>query len=362
MPRALLATAALLFAGLPATAEVITVGPSGDFTTISAAVASANAGDEIQVSTGLYVNDFSAIEIPLTIVGIGATPILQATVQPGNGKGIFVVRANLVIQNLEFRDVRVSDNNGAGIRLEVGDLTVEDSIFRNNQMGILTNDDANGDVIVRNSDFIGNGAETGPNIGHAVYANFIDTLLVEDSTFIGQLIGHDIKSRALETTILRNTLDDGVAGTASFAIDLSNGGVGIIDHNVITQGAGSPNRTMIAYGAARDLPDVNSLLVRCNVFTNSGGAGTSVRNFTTSVSADLRGNTFINVPTPLAGPGTISSDVCSDVSAIAEPGPLGLLAFALGGLALLARRRSASSVAMRSRSFSASSSARRCCR
>ena len=60
---------------------------------------------------------------------------------------------------------------------------------------------------------------------------------MQDSDFQGTLVGHDIKSRAALTTVTGNTLDDGVTGTTSYAIDISNGGVATITSNTITQGA-----------------------------------------------------------------------------------------------------------------------------
>jgi hypothetical protein len=317
---ALLLASSILLSALPSAAAVITVGPVGaDYTRVSDAIANADPNDEIQIATGLYVDDYATIEIPLTISGIGATPVLQAVSPIPSGKGIFVVRADVLIRNLEFRDAKVPDNNGAGIRLDLGDLTVEGSIFRHNQMGILTNSYAGGDVVVRGSDFVDNGVATGPKIGHAVYANHIDSLLVEHSRFSGQQIGHDIKSRALKSTILDNVLDDGMIGTSSYAIDLPNGGAGIIDGNAITQGPTSPNRIMIAYGGEGSILPGSSLLVRCNMFSSDGDGATGVMNFTTDVIADLRGNTFTNVPTPLAGPGTISDDTCVEPAAVPEP-------------------------------------------
>src|SRR5947207_674221 len=48
----------------PASATVITVGPGQS---ISAAVAGAHAGDDIQVAAGTYTNDFPTVSVPLTI-------------------------------------------------------------------------------------------------------------------------------------------------------------------------------------------------------------------------------------------------------------------------------------------------------
>jgi hypothetical protein len=330
-------------------AATITVGPGGNFTTLAAAVTAAAPNDEIGIFAGTYTNMFAVVDKPLTIFGLGGTPVLQSTGLIPNGKAFLIVRSDLTVRNLEFRDARVSSNNGAGIRLEVGDLTVEDSIFRNNQMGILTNDDANGDVLVTGSSFIGNGAATGANIGHAIYANFVDNVIVRDSIFSNHIKGHDIKSRAQHTTIVNNTLDDGVGGTASYAIDLPNGGDGIIVGNRIDQGPNTGNTIMINYGSdATIIPD-GSLLVQYNTLAStlsSGGIG--VRNYTT-VHADLVDNVFQGLPTKLLGLGAIITQFPEHTvvdfpfdpgpSAVPSPAPLAVLLLGCAGI-LCARWRS----------------------
>src|SRR4051812_37026729 len=116
----------------------LTVGASGQqFTTLAAAVAASQAGDTIQVQAGTYLNDWTAIDHALTIVGVGGYAHFTSDQDIPNGKGTLVVNANLTVQNLEFSNARVGDLNGAGIRWESGNLTVLNSYFHDNQEGIL---------------------------------------------------------------------------------------------------------------------------------------------------------------------------------------------------------------------------------
>jgi hypothetical protein len=80
---------------------------------------------------------------------------------------------------------------------------------------------------------------------------------VSNSLFCGQLLGHNIKSRALATTVTNSQIyngqaDPGVcgAGSSSFAIDLPNSGVATISGNQLFQGAASDNQNfiMVMYG------------------------------------------------------------------------------------------------------------------
>jgi hypothetical protein len=122
MLRAALAASAVIGGG--ASAAVITVGTGGgyDFTTLSAAIAAAQANDNIRIAAGTYVNDFATINFPITIEGVGGIAVLEATVLIPNGKGILVTNANVTVRNLEFRNARVVDENGAGIRAQLGHL------------------------------------------------------------------------------------------------------------------------------------------------------------------------------------------------------------------------------------------------
>ena len=65
------------------------------------------------------------------------------------GKAALVLRGSgAEVSGIVFENMRVPDFNGAGIRLEQGDLTVALSWFRDSQQGILTADDANGRIII----------------------------------------------------------------------------------------------------------------------------------------------------------------------------------------------------------------------
>ena len=111
-------------------------------------------------------------------------------------------------------------------------------------------------ITVINSQFSNNG---NPNINyfqHGLYVNYAYSLTVSNSVFCGQLIGHDIKSRAQITMIENNQLYDGAAdsaagcraGSTSLAIDLPNGGAATVSGNQIIQGATTQNYKMIDYG------------------------------------------------------------------------------------------------------------------
>lgn len=307
IPFAAILSAVVVSAAGAANAADVLVGPTRAFKTLAAGVANAQPGDRVLLDAGTYFDDSAIVNVPLTIEGAGAGATLSITKPISNGKGILVVNANTTVRNLTLQGAQVVDANGAGIRMQAGALTVDNCAFVNNQNGILTNPNTSATVTINGSRFTGNGSGTGYT--HAIYALEIGQLTVTGSTFSAQNAGHSIKSRALRTTVIQSVIDDGVTGSSAYAIDLSNGGVGIIDGVTVTQGSKTQNPAMIAYGPEGNLKATNSLTVRNSGFTNqlSSPSSAAVFNFTTTVSAAVTNNTFTNVAMPLRGPGTVSS-------------------------------------------------------
>ena len=233
------------------------VGAGETYENPSEAAQNARPGDTIEIAAGNYVDCavWPAAASPLTIVGNGKVVIADKVCQ---GKAIFVVRgADVTIRGITFTGAAVRDHNGAGIRGEGLNLTVENSRFIGNEQGILAGIRA-GTVTIRDSYFEGNGTCIAA-CAHGVYIGHIDKLLIENSRFIGQRAGHHIKSRAETTEVINNFIQDGPEGTASFLLDLPNGGTLVMRGNTMEKGPLSQNRsTVIAIGEERGLQSVDS--------------------------------------------------------------------------------------------------------
>ena len=142
---------------------------------------------------------------------------------------------------------------------------------------------------------------------HGIYAGKIARLRIEHCEFAGQLEGHHIKSRAARTEILGNRIQDGPDGTASYLVDIPNGGSVLICGNRFEKG---PNSAELCRGhrhrrrrRARLLAD--RIDVENNILVNdTGGPTVFVRNYT-AVPARLRANTLSSDVTPLYGAGTV---------------------------------------------------------
>jgi hypothetical protein len=305
---------------------ILTVGPNGQYQTISDAVAFADADTnsndsfDIQVTPGTYTNDFPEVTRPVTIeVDPNATgPVVLLATEPlPNKKGIILTTSSLTVRGLTFEGATISNadgGNGAGIRDQNVDgsnppasLIVENSTFIGNQEGILTGYDASETISIVNSTFANNGNPDPNYFQHALYVNDAGSLTVTGSLFGGQLIGHDIKSRAMVTTITNSRIYDGApdpadgigAGSTSYGIDTPNGGVVTISGNLIVQGPASENSTMVDYGTEGLVYSSNSLTVSNNTFISTGLSHAIGIYDAFATPVQLNNNTFQGVETPV---------------------------------------------------------------
>ncbi len=364
--RARLAVALLIF-GSPAQAGIIHV---SNFTELSAAIDSANldSGSTIYLAPGTYSGGALPFITASTIFQLdpafnapAGAAILNTL--PTGSKGLLTVdtvaNVNLTVDGLTFQNASISaglGGNAAGIRYQGSGATlleVSNSIFLNNQDGILTGTGAPPDqeqlaVTISNSLFANNGAPDGSE--HALYI-FGHSLDVSGSTFCGTIGGHDIKSRAAITTITDSFLYDGAiapgqplcgAGSTSYAVDAPNGGQLTLTNNLLVQGDQTQNSAMVSYGEEGLLYANNSLIASGDIFSSTiNGRGiqefsgstptcvTPVQLSNTSFSANL-------VPVTPAGCVSVSPPVQLD-----EPDNLAMMLASLLFAISLARWRRA---------------------
>jgi hypothetical protein len=248
--------------------NILTVGPGQQFTTIEAAVAAASSGDTIDVMVGIYTNDFVGIYQSLTLQAIGGPVQIVANTDPPNGKAIIDEGGSgisVTINGFDISGAVVPDGNGAAIRYEGGSLSLNNDYIHNNQEGLLAASDQNGTITINNSEFAFNGA--GDGLTHNIYVNDIATLTITNSYIHDASVGHEIKSRAADTIITGSRIFDN-SGTASYSIDLPNGGNADIENNVIEQGPNSQNPYIIAYGEEGASNPGTSVTIANNVIVN----------------------------------------------------------------------------------------------
>jgi hypothetical protein len=286
-----------------AVAATLSVGPGQAFDKPSQAIAHAVPGDVIQISCdGDYFNDVAKIDkSDLTIEGVGRRrAVLKTDGRVFGRKGIWVFAqgaANLTIKNLQFEGARVSDAdgaNGAGLRAQGKNLTVENCRFTNNQDGILG---GMGITTIEHSEFDHNGL-TGQT--HNLYiGDQAGKLIFRFNYSHDSKIGHLLKSRAAVNLIEYNRLSDD-DGTGSYELDLPNGGACNIIGNLIQQSAQSQNGTILCYGEEGIISPASELNIVNNTFVNDRSAGTFINapKLPAGFMIAMRNNIF-------AGPGTV---------------------------------------------------------
>jgi len=257
---------------------ILTVGAGHQFQSIAAAVAASHAGDTIQVVAGTYTSGDLYITHDLKFRAIGGTVnIIAPSHNPGGNvaKGLFVIGTdtttpNVSITGFNFSGATSAQSNGAGIRYQSGNLALKNDIFQNNQDGILATPfvENTGTILVQNSTFNHNGAGDGQS--HNLYIGQIANFTMLHSSSKNSVVGHEVKSRAFNNIIKNNVISDGPTGTASYSIDLPNGGNDIIQGNTIEKGPESPTTVAVHFGGTALLNPNSSLTVTGNTFINDG--------------------------------------------------------------------------------------------
>ena len=375
--------AALMMSAKGVRADVIieTVGPTGaNFTSLGAAAAAEVSTNSyiINMAPGTYTNDFAVFNAATTLNATGV--IIMTNEPPPNEKGVLTTIFPLTVNGLSLIGTPDTGPNslGSGIPANQGGnssaireqangantLTVNNALIQGFQMGILTSSDSGNthldQVTISNTQFVNNGGAFDPSspftFGHALYVGDAASLTVTGSLFCGQVIGHDIKSRAAQTTVTGSTMFVGTnggapaacnVGSASLAIDMPNGGIGLIDMNKIFQGDANQNGSLIRFGEEGLVPTfVNSLSVTNTTFDNLGnGASIGIDELNNCIApvSGVASDTFINVGTPVRPVmGCVSAAPAAAAAALVpvvpEPRSLVLLSSALMALFLFRRR------------------------
>ncbi|HEX8125678.1 MAG TPA: right-handed parallel beta-helix repeat-containing protein [Allosphingosinicella sp.] len=186
------------------------------------------------------------------------------------GKATLVLKGKGArVEGLVFTRVRVPDGNGAGIRLQEGDLDVSWSIFSDGESGILSHNGPPGAVRIDHSTFTGLGEGDGV---HSIYIGQYGSLRVTNCRFERGRGGHYLKSRAPRIEVLDSSFDDSGGRRTNYLIDLSNGAVGRIAGNVFVHGTGKENYTTMISVAPEGAENRSAgLVIENNVATVAPG-------------------------------------------------------------------------------------------
>ena len=184
------------------------------------------------------------------------------------------------------RCARVASGNGAGIRLEGGQLALSRCVFIDNEMGILTANSGDIALEVVDSVFADAPRHEG-SLHHLLYVGEIGKFVLRGSRFANGFRGHLVKSRARENHVLYNMLVDGAGGKASYELEFPNGGVAYVIGNTIGQSAGTDNPKMLSFGAEGGRWPENALYMAHNTLINDFHAGSFVHVWSDKLAGDV---------------------------------------------------------------------------
>lgn len=266
--RGLLGSAVALAAapGRPASHRPVAVGES-----LARALQAASDHDIVELQAGTHAGQVGIVtQDRLTIRGLGGTAVLHADGAHAEGKAILVVRGGRVlIEDIEFRGARVPHGNGAGIRFERGQLTLRRCRFVDNEMGLLSADRDDAELVIEDCEF-GDAPRHDGALHHLLYVGAMRSLALSGSRFWNGWHGHLVKSRAAVNRIVCNQLVDGAQGEASYELEFPNGGLAWVIGNLIAQGPSPQNAALLAYGAEGRAHPACALRVSHNSFVNDG--------------------------------------------------------------------------------------------
>ncbi|MEO9601525.1 right-handed parallel beta-helix repeat-containing protein [Parasphingorhabdus sp.] len=216
------------------------------------------------------------------------------------GKASLVLRGKAAtIDGIIFQNQRVVDGNGAGIRIERGDLYVYNAMFRNAEQGILSANDPSAEIVIDRSTFQRLGrCDRGLSCAHSIYIGYFGSLKVTNSRFEKGSGGHYVKSRAPRATINNNSFDDTQGRTTNYMIDLPAGATGVISGNVFVQGENKENWSAFIAVAAEDRDHSSTGL---NIHSNSASLAEGIKRYTWFV-ADWSGDQ-LRIANNSLGPG-----------------------------------------------------------
>lgn len=270
--RIALAAAVLVFADSPATAQQqsapYTVVESGrSFTRLQDAVNAIGGGTgTIRFASARFTD--CAIQEAGDITYTASVPgqsILEGVAC--EGKAALVLRGRAAhIEGLVFANIHVPDRNGAGIRLEHGNLAVSQTWFRDSEQGILSGNDPAATITIDKSTFTRLGTcEGAGGCAHSLYIGEYGALTVTRSRFEAGRGGHYLKSRAQRIGVFNSSFDDSHGKATNYMIDLSGGATGTISGNWFVQGEDKENYSaFIAVAAEGKAHSSNGLTIENN--------------------------------------------------------------------------------------------------
>lgn len=212
------------------------------FSELTDAINSLQHGDTLLIAEGIYRTPMVIRKHHITIKGNGHVVFEKSA---AHGKGFILSQGNnLTVENIECRHISVRDGNGACIRQEGKNLTLNHVYFHNSQEGILETSQEAGFIKISDSRFerLGYNGQA-----HALYTNKADIFVYQSLFIATKNQGHAIKVRGGKL-IIDSSILISLSSDDSRLIDMPNGGELSVKNSILAQGPMSVNGQVIGFG------------------------------------------------------------------------------------------------------------------
>ena len=212
------------------------------FSDVYMAVAALKPGGELFIAEGSYTTPLIISKNDITITGVGHVIFKRGVAE---GKGFILSKGdNLTVNNIECRDIAVRDGNGACIRQEGVNLTLNHVYFHSSQEGVLETAREAGVIKINDSRFERLGFN---GQAHGIYTNKASLYVVQSLFIASKNQGHAIKVRGKVLSIEKSVIVS-LSSDDSRLIDMPSGGELFVARSLLGQGPNSVNGQMIGYG------------------------------------------------------------------------------------------------------------------
>ena len=256
-------------------AKIFQVGPGRTYSSPSKVMGLVANADTVEIDAVTYTGDVGTWHADgLLIRCKNGMAHIDAGGQNAGGKAIWVITgSNTRIENIEFSGATVPDHNGAGIRQEGSGLELRHCYFHDNEDGVLTGANPTSDILFEACEFANNGY--GDGYSHNMYIGNVRSFTMRFCYSHHAKIGHCVKSRAMNNIIMYNRIMDEETGTASYLINLPNGGFSVVLGNTMMKGPNARNRTLVDYGSEGLSNPSKQLYVVSNTMVSTRSAGST---------------------------------------------------------------------------------------
>ena len=255
-------------------------------TKINADTSGQYAGATLTLASGTYTKEWlspgaldgwndNTFLWPMTFQGTAGQNMPIMALPYNNAKGMLEV----FNASVNFKGIEVANANGlgwqgepnqAGIKLNAGcagNFSIDSCYIHNCDDGILGGDFGT-NVTITNTELAKCGSATG--FTHNCYIAPCASVTVNNVLSWGAVIGHCFKTRAAVGAITKLRAFDGPYGTASYLLDMPDGGNYTIDSCTFEKGVHASNAPCVHYGAENQSSHpVNTLVIKNCVFINN---------------------------------------------------------------------------------------------